>query len=115
QDPRHGSDPIVGKPDDQAGGPIALKDPEKRWTDAVADAAGNSVDGSRKFLVVAENAAGRLIVPAPDRQVVEAHVGHMRENLLVVGDSVLVGAQFFGIASGEAHFADGGHPRRLVT
>jgi len=54
-------------------------------------------------------------VPTPKREIVDPDIGYVGNNLLAVSDSILVGAQFPGITSGETDFADRSEPRRTVA
>src|ERR1035437_9935655 len=62
---RNRRDSVVCESQHQTANSVPSKGPDKRGANAVADLASHLVDGPRKLVVVAQNIAGRLGVPAP--------------------------------------------------
>src|SRR5690348_9863319 len=108
-------DAVVRKSDYEAGDSISSEGPDERRANTVADLASDLFDGLGKLFVVAENVGGRLLVPTPKRQIVNAHIRRVGNNLFVVSNSVFVNLEFFWIASGETNFTDCSGPGRTVA
>jgi hypothetical protein len=77
--------------------------------------ASHLVDRPWELFVVAQDAAGGLVVPAPQREVVDADVSCVGDDLLVVRNSVFVDAKLLRIAGGETNLTDRSNPRLTVA
>jgi hypothetical protein len=112
---RNRRDSVVGESDHQTANCVPREGPDKRRADAVADLASYLVDRPRELVVVAQDVAGGLIVPTPKREIVDSDIGCVGNDLLVVSNSVFVGAKFLRIAGGETDLTDGGGPGGAVA
>ncbi len=81
----------------------------------VTDFPRHRIDGFGVLIVVAQKIASRLIVPAPERQIIDSGIGCVSNDLFVVGDSILVDLQLLGMTGRESHFADRSRPGRTIA
>src|ERR1019366_7433697 len=108
-------DSVVCQSQHQTVRSVPGESPDKRRADAITDLTCHLIDWPRELVVVAQKVAGGELVPIPERQVVDSDIGCVGNDLLVVSNSVFVGAKFLRIASGEADLADRGGPGWTIT